>query len=1106
MQRYQIIETVGAGGMGTVYRAVDRLSGETVALKVVERVQGVALSPTTEATVLHSLAHEFSVLAGLRHPYIVSVLEYGFDPQRRPYVALEWLPDAQPIVRAAQTADDVTRLRLLIQLLQALSYLHRRGILHRDLKPANVLVADGTVRVVDFGLAVPDASTGEFVGTAAYMPPEMLREQRYLTASDLYSVGMIAVEMFTGRTPFVYGDVLAILNQPPDLSGLDDQRLRAVCARLLAKSPADRYPSADEVIAALAAIAEIPTIEQPHSRASYFQAAPFVGRQAELERLTAALDATVNVGRGQALLVGGESGIGKSRLLEELRIRALTAGAVVLRGQCAPVSDLPYQLWQTPLAHLAVMTEPTKLEASVLEMFLPGEQAGTDAAPGAASRFQGEVEQRLTYVLVSLIRRLAQPVVLLLEDVQWADESLAVLRRISWLVNSLPLFVVASYRSGEAAALPEQLSEIPVMQLERLAPADIEQLSRAMLGTAGSDPELVRRLQVESDGNVFFLIETLRYVIEEVGQFHAGETVALPDVLLPRGVVEVIQQRLGYVPGWAQPALKLAAVAGREIDPRLLEQAADPSFDLPRWLYACADAAVLENRDNRWRFTHDKLREVLLAMLPPPEFATLHRRLALALEAVYPQDPAQARRLAEHWRIAGDDRHALHYAVIAGRYLRRIGAYSDLRKLAEHSLALLPAEGTASGDDQVRMTLWNYLGDAYRYRDSDKAQAAYETAMVIAECTGNHAERSQALRGLAVIHRDRGDTVRSAQMIDDLLTLGEASNDPLALLPALSLKARACLLRGDYRQAETHYQRALATAQDQDDTIQVATMLMNLGAVACMQGHFEAGQQYFSTAEQAAHVAGAVDIVVYCLLNVANLASDQGDFATAEAAFARCIPMIEELGEYSLLAGAYHDRGELALRQGWLNEAQAWYEKTGKLAEQVQNFRWLSHSLHGLGKVAFLRQDYLAAQHYMSASQRHAEVLNLVPDQVPNLSYLTRIHLKLGEQDAALAALRAGLRAAQTLDASPPQLDILPAAIEWKLFFEQPEGAAELLSLAQNHPEAAPVSSSVLDGLHGQLLRDLDPAELAAALDRGRQRDLAETLAQLLAEYESCAG
>ncbi|NDJ76890.1 MAG: AAA family ATPase [Chloroflexi bacterium] len=1100
MQRYQIIETVGAGGMGTVYRAVDRLTGDTVALKVVERLQGVALSLATEATVLHSLAHEFSVLAGLRHPYIISVLDYGFDPQRRPFVALEWLPDAQTIVQAARAADFATRLRLLIQLLQALSYLHRRGILHRDLKPGNVLVVDGTVRVVDFGLAVPGASTGEFVGTAAYMPPEMLREQRYLAASDLYAVGMIIVEVFTGRTPFAHGDVLAILNQPPDLTGLDNERLRAVCARLLAKAPADRYSDAADVVAALAAIANMPAIDQPPVRASYFQAAPFVGRQAELDRLTAALDATVNAGRGQALLVGGESGIGKSRLLEELRIRALTAGAVVLRGQCAPVSDLPYQLWQAPLAHLAVMTEPTKLEASVLETFLRGEQAATDAAPGAASRFQGEVEQRLTYVLVSLIRRLAQPVLLVLEDVQWADESLAVLRRLSRLVSALPLLVVASYRSDEAAALPEQLSDLPVMQLERLAPAAIQQLSQAMLGSAGSDPGLVRRLQAESDGNTFFLVETLRYVIEEVGPPRVGEPVVLPDVLLPRGVVEVIQQRLDYVPSWAQPALRLAAVAGQEIDPRLLEQAADPPFDLPRWLYACADAAVLENRDNRWRFSHDKLRKVLLAMLPPTELAALHRRLAQAIEAVYPQDAAQARRLAEHWRIAGDVERALHYAVIAGQQLRRIGAYTDLRNLAERSLELLPPEGALAGDDEVRMTLWNYLGDAYRYRDSDKAQAAYETAIALADRRERESAKTHALHGLAVIYRDRGDTVRSEQMIDDLLTLGQAAHDPRALLPALSLKARALLLRGDYRQAETHYQRALAIAQELRDAIPIATMLMNLGAVACMQGHFEAGQQYFSTAEQTAQAAGAVDIVVYCLLNVANLASDQGDFATAEASFARCIPMIEELGEYSLLAGAYYDHGDLVLRQGRLAEAETWYEKTGKLAEQLHNYRWLTNSLHGLGKVAYLRADYRAAQRHIRASQAHAEALNLVPDQVLNLSYLTRIHLKLGEQDAARAALRAGLQTVQALDASPPQLDILPAAIEWKLFFEQPEEAAELLVLARHHPEAAPVSYAVLDDLHSQLLRELAPAELAAALDRGRQRDLVATLAQLLAE------
>src|SRR5687767_12284436 len=156
--------------MGAVYQATDRLSGQAVALK---RVLTDGSQGKTAGNALRlALAREFQVLASLRHPNVISVLDYGFDSTRQPYFTMALLDKPRTIYDAARGQSLEVRVRLLIQLLQALVYLHRRGIVHRDLKPDNALVLpDGQLKVLDFGLAFArkHGTAGEFSGTPAYM-------------------------------------------------------------------------------------------------------------------------------------------------------------------------------------------------------------------------------------------------------------------------------------------------------------------------------------------------------------------------------------------------------------------------------------------------------------------------------------------------------------------------------------------------------------------------------------------------------------------------------------------------------------------------------------------------------------------------------------------------------------------------------------------------------------------------------------------------------------------------------------------------------------------------------------------------------------------------
>ncbi|MCA9999124.1 MAG: serine/threonine protein kinase, partial [Anaerolineales bacterium] len=205
--RYHLQEKLGQGGMGIVHRATDRLTGEIVALKqVFLPVEQIMFASRPIAQTNHelrlALAHEFQTLAGLRHPNIISVLDYGFDENKQPFFTMTYLENAQTILAAANGRSVSQKADLLIQILQALAYLHRRGILHRDLKPDNVLVVGNTVRVLDFGLAVTKEQATESVGSWLYMAPEVLLGQPASEASDLYAAGVLAYRLFANDHPF----------------------------------------------------------------------------------------------------------------------------------------------------------------------------------------------------------------------------------------------------------------------------------------------------------------------------------------------------------------------------------------------------------------------------------------------------------------------------------------------------------------------------------------------------------------------------------------------------------------------------------------------------------------------------------------------------------------------------------------------------------------------------------------------------------------------------------------------------------------------------------------------------------------------------------------
>jgi eukaryotic-like serine/threonine-protein kinase len=260
--RYRIIRKLGAGGMANVYLAEDQELGRRVAIKILDGRHAA------DNSFIERFRREAKNAAGLSHPNIVSIYDRG-EAEGTYYIAMEYLSGRslkELIVSRGPTpikiAIDYTR-----QMLAALGFAHRNGIVHRDIKPHNVVVdSDGRLKVTDFGIARSGASqmteVGSIIGTAQYLSPEQARGAPVDQRSDVYSVGVVLYEMLTGRVPFTGDTPLEIAMKhlsevpvPPSEKRADvPEDLDSIVLRALAKDPEDRYQTAEEMDADLARV------------------------------------------------------------------------------------------------------------------------------------------------------------------------------------------------------------------------------------------------------------------------------------------------------------------------------------------------------------------------------------------------------------------------------------------------------------------------------------------------------------------------------------------------------------------------------------------------------------------------------------------------------------------------------------------------------------------------------------------------------------------------------------------------------------------------------------------------------------------------------------
>jgi tetratricopeptide (TPR) repeat protein len=527
----------------------------------------------------------------------------------------------------------------------------------------------------------------------------------------------------------------------------------------------------------------------------------------------------------------------------------------VLAGRCYEESALPYQpfvealrtyIADCPAGEVTVQVAPRRAELSAL---LP-ELAGAEVPAGIAGDPERE-RFRLYDAVSSLLTDAAglRPVVLLLDDVHWADSgSLLMLRHLARSTEGARLLILATYRPLEVAdehPLAKALAElrrgrmVQELDLGGLAQADVEALIAAQAGVEVAQrvaPRVARR----TEGNPFFVEELLRAAGDEGSLSEAeGE--------IPLSVRDLLLRRLGRLDDWSRRTLGVAAVVGQEFDLGLLEQLAEgDTEDVLELLEAAMAAEVLvedPGRPGRWRFAHALIQETIYSELSATRRALLHRRIGDALEA----DGAPAERagdLARHFHAAGDLEKAFTYhrqaaeaaeavhatetalehvngALVAGELLGRdpVGERS-MRELlrsrawlssdtesanSDYQAALAAAR--QAGDRELEIHVLNGLGMLWHVRGGGRSQDYHEEALRVAEEIGDRAGEVSALNRLSLVHANELDFARAVELGERALSIAEAMGDERAMARAMDSLKFCALQLGHVERLEelTHW-------------------------------------------------------------------------------------------------------------------------------------------------------------------------------------------------------------------------------------------------------------------------------------------------------------
>ena len=933
---YKILERLGAGGMGEVYRAKDTRLGREVAVKI------VSLDGHSRSEALLRFEHEARSASSLNHPNIVTIYELG-NANGMHYIAMELVVgDTVRALLASGPIPPRKAIAIAAQLADALAKAHEAGLVHRDLKPENLMVSsDGTAKVLDFGLAkllapepaeASQASTaitpmtieGSVMGTIGYMSPEQANGGKVDFRSDQFSFGSVLYEMITGLPAFrksTHAETMAaILRDEPELIASKGSQFPApflwIVERCLSKNPNERYASTRDLARDLATVrdrivAATARHWEPRPGNLPVQRTAFIGREHEV----AALHQLLSRQNVRLVTCTGPGGIGKTRL------------ALHVTGEIA--RQFPGGVH---FVALSAVDQP-EMVASTIAQAVGVRETGNQSLQESLSEYLGGLDRPMLLLLDGFEHLI--PAASLVADLL----SIAPMLKIV-VTSQTPLHVYGEQEFPvPPLALPDAKSVLPLDALARL-PAVALFVERAQavkrdFALTNQNASAVAAICNRLDG-LPLAIELAAARIKLLSP--AAMMARLESCLnLLTGGARDLPARQRTLRGTVEWSYRLLSAAEQILFRRLsvfvggctlegVEAVCDTKRDLGLDVLDGTASLVDKSLAQRVEQAGGETRIVMLSTIreyalerlaesgDEPDTRRAHAAYHLVLAEEGAKDPAAPEAL-ERFELEHDNlRTALDYLIKTGDadWGLRLGAalfrfWENREHLTEgrdYIARLLQLEGAATRPKLRARLLFAAAVLAGEQGDYPSAQELFEESLeACLEQHDNHGV-AVALNALAVNATDRGDLAAASLLFERCLAIWRDLGGPTDIARALSNLGNAMRLRRDYARASSLYDECRAMFIKAGDSAGVAWTLSYQGSVASQKGDRAAARSFYEESLAAFRQLRDDWGMASVLSDLASLHRDEGDYAEAHRLYGESIRMFHTLGHKRGIARA----------------------------------------------------------------------------------------------------------------------------------------------------------------------------------------------------------
>jgi serine/threonine protein kinase/tetratricopeptide (TPR) repeat protein len=985
---YRIQRELGSGGMGAVYLAQLAKPAAGLARRASVAVKIVHDHLLDRADLIHRFEREGRVGSRVEHPNVVRTFATEAVTRRGKthyLLVMEYVEgrSLNELIADLGSVPEGLMREIARQAAAGLGAIHAVGAVHRDIKPENILITDDhEIRIMDLGVAkLQEASValtreGGFAGSVLYAAPEQFREGDVGPAADLYSLGLLLYELATGQNPFFFDNVVAVIHahlndRPPSLRERNPDLslfFSEVVETLLEKRPADRFPSAEDLEATLELgersawwLERAPAVEKHEALLPTIRVrrdARLHGRDDELRTLHEAWERARD-GEGSTILVEGEAGIGKTRLVDAF-LRELDEGERHVLYGAYPPSHGQGGLSEAILGKfgaarpgeaLAPYLTVTPSLVPTFESLIKNEPPPADAEPFSSGA--------LHTVVVHLIQALAseKPTVWVVEDLQFApQESLDLLLDMARAVGDSRLLLVLTARPGVAVESFSPLENFRRLSLGRLGARDVIDLLEDVFQSEDLANWLAGKIARKSDGVPFFIFEMIRTLkeaglIKQIADGSFVQTKVIDEIEVPSVVKDLIEARMRDLTEDQRAILDASAVQGMRFEPALIAEVLEE-----KKVRVLRQIAEIERRFGLVRgegmscaFDQKQVQEVLYGGLLPELRSEYHTLLAEAYAQRCGETPsgADAVFLAHHHLSGSRPQEARPHLEAALDHLARGFRNERLLDMARRGLA---TQGLLEGAERAGILLRQArCFDLVGRRDEQRA--ALDDALALAEQTGDKVLRGRVRQRLGVLFVYTGQIDAAQQTLREALELAREAGDKQSELAATGRLGSVLHAIGRYPEAKQHHERALALAREIGDRRGEAQAAARLGNIAHNLGQYEEARELHERSRLLCGEAGDRLGEVQATGNLGNILFRLGRQVEAKEHYERARDLSREVGHRLGEVIATDNLGGVLHYLGHAADAMRHHERSRTLSREIGDRVGEASAAANLGQV-----------------------------------------------------------------------------------------------------------------------------------------------------------